>query len=280
MGAIAFYLLKRGKHVAAAAIVGCAAALCVAFAATSAITSKKDGGGAISTAPTLAIGTTVTGGADLSDNCCDSWYQHENTAGTQYWRVPLTFGDHLIIDYGVVTGDNVTLCMLSPDVTDYTLPDADCVAGDQTETKHEFTFTASKTGAWILVVGDYHCCSDTTWGYQLTAYVHRPLLVKLTQTTTRVISQAKHTPLPHTGKLAVLVSTLDGRPVPAHSVGGTLQGYWLKAWHKLSTAQALSGQIILPYRIPSTLHGLIRFSINVGGGNYIGKGILLRDIKV
>jgi hypothetical protein len=133
--------------------------------------AQLDGAGTISGAPALPIGTEVTGGAQLSDVCCDSWYQHENTAGVQYWRVPLAFGDLLVIDYGVVTGDDVTLCLLDPKVTDYTLTDAHCAATDSTQQKHEFKFTAPAAGAWTLVVGDYHCCSDTTWAYQLTAHV-------------------------------------------------------------------------------------------------------------
>jgi hypothetical protein len=162
-------------------LVATAVALTVALiVAGVALASVRDGGRSVSGAPALSIGTAVTGGDQVDELCCDSWYQQAGSPGLQYWKVLLQFGDHLVIDYGVVSGDNVNLCMLAPTVTDFTLTDSRCTASDSTQSKHEFTFTASTAGTWTLAVGYYHCCGMQSWAYQMTAYVKHPTQAKIT----------------------------------------------------------------------------------------------------
>ena len=134
------------------------------------------GGNNIASAPELPIGSLVSGGVASADNyklCCHYW-KHPNTPGLEYWRVLLGVGDQFVVDYTLLTqagNVGVGLCMLAPNITDFTVGDTDCVAQDTTTTQHEFRFTSPTAGDWILAVGDDGCCMRTPWSYQLTAYV-------------------------------------------------------------------------------------------------------------
>jgi hypothetical protein len=169
------------RYSAAARLAVITALVACAFAAPAA---RADGGAHPSAAPNLPYGQHATGGDALVDNypiCCDFW-RHPDSPGVKYWRLPLAFGDRITFDYGVVTGSDVGLCVLTPDITDYTVSESDCVVHDQTDksdgqTKDEMTFTASTTGGWLLAVGDDACCDEEAWAYDILATVrHRSTL--------------------------------------------------------------------------------------------------------
>ena len=65
----------------------------------------------------------------------------------------------------------MNLCLFDPKVTDYTLSDARCIAGNRTNTKHEFKFIAPEPGRYTLQInnncGSAGCQPDL--GYELTA---------------------------------------------------------------------------------------------------------------
>lgn len=159
------------------------------------------GAGTISGAPTLPFGTQVAGGAQISDVCCDSWYQQENTPGVEYYRVPLNFGDTITINYSAATTQaDVNLCMLTPDVTDNTLPNSVCATTGATDVStgnvnNQLQFTATVPGTWTLVVGAYHCCGEVTWGYQLVGTVQRSALANAWAPGAATISGAPILPL-------------------------------------------------------------------------------------
>jgi hypothetical protein len=141
-------------------------------------TAYADGGTRPSNAPTLTPDHQVSGGAATVDTyaiCCHQW-QHPNSPGVQYWKVPLDFGDSLTLDYENVTGTYTGVCILAPSTTDFTVGTSDCVADDSTgDSKYsELKFTAPTSGAWFVVIHDNYCCSDEAWAYTLTAKVaHR-----------------------------------------------------------------------------------------------------------
>jgi hypothetical protein len=140
------------------------------------------GGGTVSGAPELPIGVQTTGGASQVDTFQvydGGWWKQLNVPGIEYWRVTLGTADRLVVDYGLITGSEVDLCVLKPGVTDYTLSDASCVETDQTGSKHEFRFTAPIAGQWILVVADATCCGTEPWGYELTAYIQLHTTVRV-----------------------------------------------------------------------------------------------------
>jgi hypothetical protein len=135
--------------------------------------AQANGGTSIANAPELPIGTVVTGAKK----------------GVDFWRVTIRSGDTLRIDYEPVATPRVALCLLEPDVTDFTLRDTRCSdfkdtdeSGGKRQTVHELALP----GRWSLAIGYYGdgaCvtfqkrvnvgCQLTT-GYSLTAYVvHR-----------------------------------------------------------------------------------------------------------
>lgn len=156
----------RGFRVAAAV---CVCGLIVAAAA------HADGGTSIATSPELPNGQQVAAAVARLD----------------YWRVTIVPGDTLRINYepvgmSALPDPRVALCLMAPNVTDFTVGDARCVDPKSTnysdrkrQTAYEFTLP----GRYSLVVGSYACnvyygppntkC-DRPLGYELTAFVvHR-----------------------------------------------------------------------------------------------------------
>jgi hypothetical protein len=66
---------------------------------------------------------------------------------------------------------------LAPTVTDYTLGDANCLASDNTSTKHELRFVAPTAGRYTLEV--YTGWSDAGLAYELTGYVRHHTVTSL-----------------------------------------------------------------------------------------------------
>ena len=79
-----------------------------------------NGGSSIASAPDMPIGQQVASG-----------YTHPQYG--EFWRVNLSAGDELVIDYGVPAGSgSLDLYVYSPGVTDYTLSDAEPAVSDET----------------------------------------------------------------------------------------------------------------------------------------------------
>ena len=142
------------------------------------------GGQSIASAPALPIGQNVVGGG--TEGCPSN-----GTKVCEFWRIPLGHADHLIFDYSSTNGNGVTLCLLAPTVTDYTISDAGCVANDYTDGKHEMNFSSPSAGNWTLEVWSQNCgnCGPIPLGYELTAYVKH--YTHATLTGPRVV-RAKH----------------------------------------------------------------------------------------
>jgi hypothetical protein len=126
------------------------------------------GGTTIATAPPLPIGVNIVGGG-TSDNCtgpCDYAYDYG-----EYYKVTAGASDQLVIDFGSTDGEDVSLCVLAPTVTDYTLEGDGCKALDISNGKAELRYVFPSAGAWTLNISG-GCCNDQ-WAYQLTAYLKR-----------------------------------------------------------------------------------------------------------
>jgi hypothetical protein len=164
------------KHLALAVVVSAVTAL----APTSAL---ANGGANIASAPAMPIGTPVSGGAATVDNyttCCKFW-AHPDTGGVEYWRINTLAGDQLTIDWTDVAGTYVSVCLMTPDITDFTVGDVqDCAAYLQNNAKRELRFTVPTPGAWILAVGDDWCCNHEGWAYDLITYVKHKTSTMLT----------------------------------------------------------------------------------------------------
>jgi len=123
-----------------------------------------NGGTYPSNAPTVAPGATVSGGNPSVD---DASCYHAGHNGTEYYKVNLGPGDHLIADVTDITGKGTDLCLFAPSVTDYTIADSDYLAEVETSSTHkvEMTFIAPTAGAYILAPSAFY--SGEAWGYSM-----------------------------------------------------------------------------------------------------------------
>lgn len=138
--------------------------------------ARADGGVSIAAAPDLPIGEQVTGGVARLD----------------FWRLNVTAGDKLVINYSSTDGSVIQFCFMQPGVTDYTLVDASCwkpQSTDTSSTKRQTSRIMPTSGRWTLVVGAYWDCVTESYvrvgctkgiGYELTAYLLRATRTTLT----------------------------------------------------------------------------------------------------
>ena len=122
------------------------------------------GGTYPSNAPTVAAGSTVSGGNPSVD---DSACHHAGHNGTEYYKVNLVPGDHLILDLTDITGDGTDLCLFAPSVTDYTIADVNDLQEAETSSTHkvEMTYIAPTAGAYIVAPSASY--SGESWGYSM-----------------------------------------------------------------------------------------------------------------
>jgi len=205
--------------------------------------ARASGGDSIASASELPLGQQQSGDVDRFD----------------YWRVTLNAGDLLTANFGRTGGDlDVGLCVIRPDVTDYTKDGARCVAYREIGSKSQLTFAATATGRWILVFGAnwYGCLLgsgsqsiDITWdctrrvAYEVTASVQR-----YTHTTLSA---------PHTVRIGARF-TLRGHVVGVGSGSVRIERHLARRWGgKKSHHQGSDGSFSLSTRARS--RGLLRF---------------------
>jgi hypothetical protein len=208
-----------------------------------------NGGTWPSNAPTMSPGVAVSGGAASVDTytiCC-------NSPGVQYWKLPLSFGDRLTLNYENVTGRSTGVCVLAPNVTDYTVGSADCVVEDQTDQspRDQLTFTSPSDGAWLLAVYDASCCPVEAWAYTMTATVQHRTVVSALAPSHR-----------HRGKRMVV----HGQLAPAMQVPVQVQRKFGTApWTTIATlTTAADGSYAKRTRLPLR-PGLYKYRVLFGG---------------
>lgn len=154
---------------AAAAIGAVLAALLVA--AVPAGGAGASGGDSIATAPKLPLGVRVA----------------HVTRRPEYWRVELGLADELVVDLGSTNSSySAEVCVLDPDVNDYSSDQAPCRAMAATNKKRQLRFRSPALGQWTLVA--WGCAGCTVFfrpaagsyaAYEFTAYVRRYTAVTL-----------------------------------------------------------------------------------------------------
>jgi hypothetical protein len=211
--------------------------------------ARASGGDSIASAPELPLGQQQFGDVDRFD----------------YWRVSMNAGDLLTANFGRTGGDlDVGLCVIRPDVTDYTKDGARCVAYRETGTKSQLKFAATVAGHWTLVFGAnwYGCLLgagnqsiNVTWdctrrvAYEVTASVQRYTQTILTA--------------PHTVRVGGRF-TLRGRVAGARSGAVQLERQVARHWRLLKRVSLRSdGSFSLPTRARS--RGLLRFRARYPG---------------
>jgi hypothetical protein len=142
-------------------------ALCITGFAVAMIvvTAAVAGASTIAAAPEMPLGKLTSDGSTTQTNSFGD-----------FWRLPLSAGDKVIMDYATQNGRTVTLHVYLPAVTDYTFNDARPVVEDQTGAngKHEWVWVAPTSGRWTLRFEAYSELS-----YQFTTHVQHVTQVKL-----------------------------------------------------------------------------------------------------
>jgi hypothetical protein len=234
------------------------------------------GGSSISAAPTIAIGqqqfgNTASDSGHKSYGCSDTLHS--------WWKLPTIAGDQVTVDF---EGGVYRIYAYSVDTTDFnvgsTQPSLDTQINSND--KGEWKFAAPVTGLMPLDFRNDNCYDEPPEGpYDFVVYIKHKLVTHLTAATSALLARARQA-MPRTGNIAVQAFTADGKPVANREVGGTLTGYWDKAWHPLGKAVAKAGIVSVHYKLPASAAGPLRLQLNLGGGNYQGVKLSYRGLKV
>ena len=223
-------------------------------------TASAAGGASVGTAPLVTAGVhqfgNTTGYTGDSSGCfCTLYYE--------YWKVHLIAGDVLAVKF-----ENASNTM-SPGVTgldlypvgtdDFNITNTStAVETIMNSNGHaELTYTAPSTGDYPLRYYSKDSFSQPG-AYDFWAYVKHGVRLDF-----HVAALA------HSGTVAIEARYPDGAVIPS-GLGVTAYGYWSGRWHKIGSAAVRNGQIALHYRIPKTVGGKMKLSVNAGGSAFIG----------
>jgi hypothetical protein len=98
---------------------------------------------------------------------------------SEYWRASMSPGDRLVLDYGATNQLGVGVCVLSPDVTDYTEQGASCLSSAITSAQTEMRFTAPVRGGYTIRFAVNACACTDPLSYQFVARLVAPTRVIL-----------------------------------------------------------------------------------------------------
>lgn len=232
----------------------------------------SSGGATIASAPTVVPGQQEFGNSNDVQNGPDYRYPGD------YWKLSLVAGDHVTIDWEAGNNFVNSLGVYPAGTTDFSVNNVSLYQQFSlgANGKAESTFTANQTGAFPLIFWDEG--SNDAGPFDFTVYVHHALVLAVSPQTQALIRRAHQTPLPHKGNIVLGAHLADGTPVSG-DVGATVFAYWSSKWHSIGKSAARNGEIVVPYRLPASVHGLIRLSVNVGGANYQGRQIGWRGIR-
>lgn len=176
------------------------------LAVASAVASSVAGGASIAAAPALPVEVRVVNATRLPE----------------YWRLDLGLADQLVVDIGSTDRKySAEVCVLDPDVNDYSSEGTPCRAMTSTNTKRQLRFVAPAAGNWIVVV--YGCVGCTRFrplgasyaAYEFSASVRRFTSVTLAPTTARV------------GRRATLRGTVKGAGAGPLQIVRRSSGRWV-----------------------------------------------------
>jgi hypothetical protein len=127
--------------------------------------ASSGGGNSIATAPPMPLGTEVSSGALRTRKLNNlPW-------ASEYWKVAMAPGNRLVLDYGATNQLGVGVCVLSPDVTDYTEQNAQCLASAMTGDKTELRFVAPVAGDFTVRFAVIVCACTDPLSYSFNARV-------------------------------------------------------------------------------------------------------------
>jgi hypothetical protein len=115
----------------------------------------------------LALGLVATAGAggDTIANAPElplGQLQNVSSERSDIWRVTLKVNDVVALDFGALAGSRqiVNVCVLAPEVTDYTAAKSPCIVHAETAARSQLTMAARKSGPYTIVVSNESCLDD------------------------------------------------------------------------------------------------------------------------
>src|SRR5579862_8586104 len=122
------------------------------------------GGQSIAAAPTLPVGVTV-GHAEVLSSC--SGYG-------EFWRIKLSRGDQLRLDYGSKSGQPVQIALYTPTTTDANIDNASPLDEASTTYKDEVVYKATASGRYVVLLHTIYACQKSIYYYLTAHVVHGP----------------------------------------------------------------------------------------------------------
>lgn len=182
-------------------------ALIVALLAVQAHASAfDDNGGSIAAAPALPLGQRIV----------------KATNKPVFWRVQLDLGDQIVVDFGSTNKDYAELCLLQPDVNDYSVNDEPpCAVFVSTKFKSQLRFIAPASGGWIVVVWGCTGCQVFRPGARRVAYEFTAFLKRFTRVTLLAPARAS------VGRRVKLKGTVEGAATGVIDLVARVSGQWV-----------------------------------------------------
>lgn len=130
--------------------------------------SSSSGGSSIAAAAPMPLGTQISSGALRTKKLNNlPW-------ASEYWKVAMAPGNRLVLDYGATNQLGVGACVFSPDITDYTELNAQCLASAMTGDKTELRFVAPIAGDFTVRFAVNACACTDPLSYSFSARVVAP----------------------------------------------------------------------------------------------------------
>jgi hypothetical protein len=195
-----------------------------------------------------------------------------NSFFSEYWRVRLTAGDFLTVNFAI-TEINVdfTVSLYPNGTTDSSLGGERPLVSETVGTngKGRFTFRAARTGTHPLRFAS--CGGFQTGPFEFTALVkHR---AQLSLPPRRSIDRA--------GTVAVHVRTPDGRPITDRALRVTLRGTWGGKARTLGQTSPNRGVASFKLNLPAPVAGsAIELRAVAAGRDYFGAVTRTRSVRV
>jgi hypothetical protein len=195
-----------------------------------------------------------------------------NSSYSEYWRVRLTAGDALTVNYGI-TEINVefTVLLYPHGTTDSTVGNARSLISGRVGAngKGRFTFRAVRTGTHPLRFAS--CSGFETGPFEFTALVRHRVVLALPPR--RSVSP--------TGTVAVQVRTPDGKPITDRALRVTLRGTWGGKTRTLGRTSPSRGVASFKLNLPGSVGGsAITLRASAEGHDYFGAVTRSRILRV
>jgi hypothetical protein len=195
-----------------------------------------------------------------------------NSSFSEYWRVPLTAGDALTVNFGITQTDvDFTVLLYPHGTTDSSVDGVRSLASVTVGRygKGRLTFRAARSGTHPLRFSS--CGGFATGPFQFSVLVkHR---ARLALTPRRSIDRA--------GTVAVQVRTPDGKPITDPTLRVTLRATWGNKTRTLGRTSPKRGVASFRLSLPASVGGsAIELRAVAGGRDYFGAATGTRTVRV